>query len=125
MKIKTPEEYVKSLPTEYVNHIEELRRIIKETLPVVEELISYQVICFKYHYMLVGIGTKKNNCSFYTMSPKLLKKMKSELVGIKHSDSTIYFPLNKELPVDLIKEIVQERMIENEQIADFNEKILT
>ena len=123
MKIKTPEDYIKSLPKEYVGHIEQLRRIVKETLPVVEELISYQIICFKYHYMLVGIGTKKNNCSLYTMNPKLLKKMKSELNGIKHSDSTIYFPLSKDLPIELIKDIVQERMIENEQKAHFSGKI--
>ena len=73
--------------------------------------------------MLVGIGTKKNHCSFYTMSPSLLKKMERSLHEMKYTKSTIYFPLDKELPEQLIKDIIQERIIENEQKAHFSGKI--
>jgi len=123
MKIKTPDEFVEKQPPEYRSHLEQLRTIIKETIPVAEELISFQVICYKYHYLLVGLGTKKGNCSFYTMSPGLVRRMKNELDGIKYSESTIYFPIEKELPVELIKEIIQERIIENEQRADLKKII--
>ena len=118
MKIKTPEEFVDRQPDEYREHLENFRRIIKETIPIADELISYQVICYKYHYMLVGIGTKKDNISFYTMSPRLVKRMADSLQDFKYTESTIYFPIKKELPHKLIVELIQERIIENEQRAD-------
>ena len=118
MKIKTPEEFVEKQPDEYHPHIEQLRKIIKETIPVAEETISFQVIVYKYHYLLVGIGTKKGNCSFYIMDSNIIKNYEDELKEYKFTESTIYFPINKELPVELIKELVQEKIIENEQRAD-------
>lgn len=118
MKIKTPDEFVAKQPEEYRPHIEQLRKIVKETIPVAEETISFQVIVYKYHYLLVGIGRKKGNCSFYIMDSNIIKNYEGELKGYKFTDSTIYFPLEKELPEDLIRELVQEKIIENEQRAD-------
>lgn len=118
MKIKTPDEFVAKQGVEYRPHIEELRKIVKETIPVATENISFQVITYKYHFLLVGIGTKKGNCSFYVMDSNVIKKYEEELKDYQFTDSTIYFPITKKLPVDLIKEIVQEKIIENEQRAD-------
>ena len=118
MKIKTPEEFVHKQPVEYHGHIEKIRDVIKETIPIAEEIISFQAICYKYNYLLVGIGTKKGNCSLYIMHSKVIKEFEEELKDFEHTDSTIYFPIDKPLPIDLIKELVQERIIENEQRLD-------
>ena len=118
MKIKSPDEFVEKQPEEYRPHIEQLRKIIKATIPVAEETISFQVIVYKYHYLLVGIGTKKGNCSFYIMDSNIIKNYEEELKDYKFTESTIYFPINKELPNDLIRELVLEKIIENEQRAD-------
>ncbi|MFC2084712.1 iron chaperone [Bacteroidota bacterium] len=111
--LENAEDYVARQPLEFRETLEKLRTIIKETIPDAEELICYQVICYKYKYILVGIGTIRNYCSFYTMSQKLVNRMKSQLKDVKLSGPTLHLPLNKPLPIDLIKKIIRERVIEN------------
>lgn len=120
--IKTADDYVASQPLEHQATLEQLRVFIKETVPEAEEMISYQVICYKYIYSLVGIGATRQFCSFYTMSSSLAKAMKSELSGIKVSGTTLHFPPNEPLPFSLINRIIQIRMQENEAKAMLKKK---
>ena len=108
------DEYIATQPDDFRPALYELRAIIKSLVPGATESISYQVPCFKHHYMLVGIGVNKNFCSLYTMSPPLVKKLKDELKGVKVSGATIHFTPDESLPVELIKRIVTLRMQENE-----------
>jgi uncharacterized protein YdhG (YjbR/CyaY superfamily) len=94
-----------------------MREIILSVVPQAEESISYQIPCFKYLYMLVGVGTNKNSCSFYTMSPPLVKQLKDELKDIKTSGATLHFAPNKPLPEELITKIVKARIKQNESLA--------
>lgn len=120
--VKTPDDYISQQPVEYREMLETLRSIIQSVASKAEETISYQVIVYKYLYMLVGIGTSKGYCSFYTMNPVLVKKMKADLKGIKHSGSTIHFPPGERLPVQLIKKIVTARLKENKERAEQKKK---
>ncbi len=97
--------------------LEELRSVIRSVATGADELISYQVPSFKYHYMLVGFGVNKNYCSLYTMSPGIVKSLERELADVKVSGATLHFPPGEKLPVSLIKKIVKLRMKENEARA--------
>ena len=113
---KTPvEEYIERQPEEFQNMLTEMRVQIRTLVPDAEEVFSYQVGCFKHHYMLVGIGVTKNSCSLYTMSPKLVKEMKARLKseGVKVSGATLHFNPDEPLPVEIIEEIVKKRIQEN------------
>lgn len=117
MKNPTPHdtlEYILLQPEKFRSMLEQLRDIILSEVPEAEEVISYGIPCFKYHYMLVGIGVTKTACSFYTMNPELVKSMKKELADIKHSGSTLHFPSDNPLPENLIRKIIQIRIKENE-----------
>jgi uncharacterized protein YdhG (YjbR/CyaY superfamily) len=94
-----------------------LHALIKSIIPGAEETFSYQVHCFKYIYMLVGIGANKKYCSLYTMSSKLVKQMKNELAGCKLSGMTLHFNPGEPLPTEIITRIVLARMQENEMLA--------
>jgi uncharacterized protein YdhG (YjbR/CyaY superfamily) len=109
--------YVSLQPKEFRAGLIRMREIILSVVPQAEESISYQIPCFKYLYMLVGVGTNKNSCSFYTMSPPLVKQLKNELKDIKVSGATLHFSPNKPLPEDLIVKIVKTRMKQNESLA--------
>ena len=109
--------YVFLQPEQFRPSLVRLREIILSVVPQAEETISYQIPCFKYLYMLVGVGTNKKFCSFYTMSPALVKEMANELKGIKVSGATIHFKPGEHLPVELIIKIVKARMIQNEQLS--------
>jgi len=111
------DEYIAMQPAEFQPGLNELRAIVKGLVPQATESISYQVPCFKYHYMLVGIGVNKNFVSLYTMSPPLVKKMKDELKGVKVSGATIHFAPGEPLPVKLVESIVKARVKENEAKA--------
>ncbi|MGN8068438.1 iron chaperone [Mucilaginibacter sp. SG564] len=111
------DEYIAQQPAAFRAILEKLRLIIKDTVPQAIEMISYQLPCYKYHYMLVGIGVNKKYCSFYTMNPSLVKSMKDELKDIRVSGSTLHFAPGEALPVELIRKIISERMMQNEILA--------
>lgn len=108
------DEYIAMQPEAFRPALHELRAIIKSVAPQAEELISYQVPSFKWHYMLVGFGVTKKFCSLYPMSTSINKKMTDELKGVKISGTTLHFTPDEPLPVELIKKIVFTRMQENE-----------
>lgn len=94
-----------------------LRSLVREEVPEAEELISYGIPCFKHHTMLVGIGVTKRDCSFYTMNPDLVKRMRDDLRGIKHAGATLRFPPGEPLPEALLRRIIRIRVRENEEKA--------
>jgi uncharacterized protein YdhG (YjbR/CyaY superfamily) len=108
------DEYINMQPAQFKPGLHELRSIIKSLVPQAEEMISYQVPCFKYHYMLVGIGVNKKYLSLYPMTSSLIKKMGDELKGIKISGTTLHFVPGEPLPRTLIEKIVRIRIQENE-----------
>lgn len=109
------EEYIERQPALFRKKLSEMRHLINTLVPQAEEVFSYQVGCFKLQYMLVGIGVTKNSCSLYTMSPGLVKEMKSRLKneGIQVSGATLHFDPDEPLPVAIIEEIIQKRIQEN------------
>lgn len=116
MSMFTVDDFIAGQPEEYRATLEELRGVIRDAAPGAEELISYQVPSFKYHYMLVGFGVNKKYCSLYTMSPPLVKELKEEIgkAGATASGATVHFVPGKKLPAALIRKIVKLRMRQNE-----------
>lgn len=114
---KNAEEYIAQQQVEFRATLKKLRSIILTTVPQAVESISYQIPCYKYLYMLVGIGVNKKYCSFYVMNPGLVKTLKNELKDIKTSGSTLHFAPDEPLPVNLIKKIILTRASQNEILA--------
>lgn len=111
------DDYLEKLEEEFKPCLIKLREIILSIIPSTEESFSYQVHCFKHVYMLCGIGVTKCFCSFYTMSPPLMKKMKEELKGYNVSGATVHFKPDEPLPEDVIRKIVLTRVSDNEALA--------
>jgi uncharacterized protein YdhG (YjbR/CyaY superfamily) len=114
---KNIDDYIAMQPQAFHETLHQLRAIIKSAAPEAEEVISYQLPAFKYHYMLVSFGASKQYCSLYTMSSTLTKTMKDELKGVKVSGTTLHFEPGTRLPVSLIKKIVKIRLNENKERA--------
>lgn len=109
----TVDEYLKMLPDDAHNALQRLRNIIKSVVPDAKERISYMVPIISLNRDLVGFSSQKNHCSFYTMSPALVKRMEKELRNYKVSGATIHFKPDEPLPESLIKKIVKERIRES------------
>ena len=93
--------------------LEKLRKIILSVAPDSEEVISYAMPAFKYHGMLVGFAEWKNHSGFYPWNSRTVNEFKEELKGYNTSKGAIQFPLDKPIPIALVKKIVKARMKEN------------
>ncbi len=73
---------------------------------------------FKLNGNLVWFGAFKNHIGFY---PKrsAIEEFREELAGYEISDvqGTVKFPLDKPIPLELIREIVKFRVAENLRAA--------
>jgi uncharacterized protein YdhG (YjbR/CyaY superfamily) len=69
---------------------------------------------FKLHGSLVGFAAFKDHCSFFPMSSTLIEAHKNELSGYRTSKGTIQFTADKPLPAALVRQLVKQRIEENE-----------
>jgi uncharacterized protein YdhG (YjbR/CyaY superfamily) len=92
--------------------LEQIRQAIKTTAPKAEEVISYGMPAFKFHGMLVYFAAFKNHIGFYAL-PSGNEAFQKELSAYKQGKGSIQFPLDKPVPLALIKKIVKFRVKEN------------
>lgn len=112
---QTIDEYHQVFTGETLQRIQAIRKIINDLVPDAEELISYQIPCFKYHGYLIYYSAYDNHISLsYPFTADFWEHFKTDLQGYKTSKSVIQFPANKALPEKLIKAIVAFRKKENE-----------
>jgi uncharacterized protein YdhG (YjbR/CyaY superfamily) len=104
--------YIKTFPKEIQKILETIRQTIKITSPDVEEAISYQIPTFKLNGNLVHFAAFKNHIGFYPGS-KAIKIFRKDLAKFKSSKGAVQFPLDKPMPLSLIKKIVKHRVKEN------------
>ncbi len=109
----TIDEYISTFPQEVQLLLQLMRSTIKKTAPEATEIISYQMPTFYYHGNLVHFAAYKHHIGFYP-SPSGILKFEKELKKYKYSKGAIQFPINQELPLDIIIQIVKFRMHENE-----------
>ena len=110
----TIDEYIAAFPKNVQNVLQQIRHAIKEVAPEAEETISYNMPAFKLKGKLVWFGAFKNHIGFYPRE-SAIKGFQERLVGyeVSKAQGTIKFPLDKPVPLDLIKEMVKFRVEEN------------
>jgi uncharacterized protein YdhG (YjbR/CyaY superfamily) len=109
---KNVDAYIARQPVEVGVRLERLRKLIKEIVPEVEEIISYGMPAYKYHGILVWFAGHKNHIGFYPKASGIAV-FKKELSVYKNAKGSVQFPLDKVLPVGLITKIVKYRAKEN------------
>lgn len=114
---KDVDEYLATVPKNQRLALENLRNIIKTTVPEAEEVISYRIPTYKYKGPLVHFAAFKDHLSFFGVNKSVLEKFKSELKDHKISGTTIHFSPQNPLPEEIVKKIVKIRMKENEERA--------
>jgi len=108
----TIDEYICSFPNNIQNILEKVRLTIKKVAPEATEAISYQMPTFRLNGNLVHFAAFKNHIGFYP-TPSGISKFKSEIAKYKNAKGSVQFPLNKEIPYDLISRITKFRVEEN------------
>ncbi len=112
----TVDEYISRFPPKVQATMQKLRKTIRAVAPKAEEVISYQIAGYKYYGMLIFFAGWKDHISVYP-APRGNDTFKKELAAYKGGKGTVQFPLDKPIPFDLVKRMVQFRVKENEEKA--------
>lgn len=113
MPTLTVDSYIKSTPKAAHAKLKQLREIILSVAPEAEEKISYSMPMYKLGSPLVGFAAWKNHVALYPWNGSFTAQHQDLLKKYETSAGTIKFPLDKPLPVMLIKKIVRLRVTEN------------
>lgn len=111
-KPETIDEYISLYPPKVQDILQKVRMVIKKAAPDAMEAIKYQLPTFVLNGNLVHFGAFKNHIGFYP-APSGISVFKQELSAYESGKGSIQFPLDKEIPFDMISRIVQFRVQEN------------
>ncbi|PYT70308.1 MAG: hypothetical protein DMG39_16150 [Acidobacteria bacterium] len=112
---KNVEEYLARVPEPARSALKKIRAAIRSVVPrKATETISYRIPAFKSEEgMLVWFAAFSDHCSLFPTAA-IMAKFKSQLKGFSVSKGTIHFPIDKPLPMALIKKIVRGRVAQLE-----------
>lgn len=114
--VNTVDDYLATVPQQSRKAFLELRNTVRSAVPrEAEEIISYRIPAFKHKRVLVWYAAFANHCSLFPTA-SVIEQFKDELKEFPKSKGTIQFPLDKPLPLALIKKIVKARVAEAEAL---------
>jgi len=114
MKPKTIEEYIYSAPAEIQEKLWHLHDCIRTVAPGAKEELKWRMPAYSYQKILVTFAVFKKHIGFYPM-PSAIKAFAKELAKYKTAEGSVQFPLDKPLPLTLVKKIVQFRVKESKE----------
>ncbi len=112
IKYSSIDQYITEAPAEVKQILINIRSLISEKAPEAVSCIAYNMPAFKYHKKpLVYFAAFKNHIGFYAL-PSGNVAFQKELTKYKTGKGSIQFPLDQEIPYDLIGQIVEFRVVE-------------
>jgi uncharacterized protein YdhG (YjbR/CyaY superfamily) len=105
----TTKEYFGKLTKDKSKLLTEVKTAIKKAVPKAEEITQYGVPAFKLGKNKVAYAIFTNHIGIYP-TPKVIKHFKEELKDYKQSKGAIQFPIEKPLPIALIKKITKHAL---------------
>jgi uncharacterized protein YdhG (YjbR/CyaY superfamily) len=116
---KTVDEYLAGVPEPARSTLNKVRAVIRSVVPAeTSETISYGIPTFKYKGSLVAFAAFAKHCSFFPLGSSALKGFERELKDFRRSKGTLHFPVDKPMPVGLVKKIVKARIAQNERKSE-------
>ena len=106
------DEYIAAQPKTVQSRLQQIRSAIAQAAPDASEKISYQMPTFYLNGNLVHFAAFENHIGFYP-TPGGVKAFQEELSGYKYAKGSIQFPINRPVPLTLIRKIVTFRVEEN------------
>ena len=110
-KPKTIDEYIQAAPEEVQERLHELRACILAAAPDATESLKWGMPAFSYQRILVTFAVFKHHLGFYP-TQSAVKAFAKSLRKFKTAKDSIQFPLEKPLPLPLIRKITAFRVRE-------------
>jgi uncharacterized protein YdhG (YjbR/CyaY superfamily) len=119
--IKTIDDYIASFPSDVQVLLEQVRGEIRKAAPDAEEAIKYQIPTFTLNGNLVHFAAFKHHIGFYP-GPSGIKEFEDELSSYNSAKGSVQLPIDKPMPLSLIRRIVRFRVKEAEAKATASKK---
>lgn len=115
-RTKTVVSYIASCPKPAQAKLKQLRAVIRKAAPKAEEHVSYGMPYYAYKGRLAYFGLAANHIGLY-IPPPVIREFARELKGYTTATATVQLPLNRKLPVGLIRKLITARMRKNDAKA--------
>src|SRR5882672_5245230 len=105
-------EYINAAPKEAQKKLREMRACIRASAPGAQESLKWGMPAFSYRRILVTFAAFKHHIGFYP-TPSAVSAFTDELSKFVTAKGSIQFPLEKPLPLALIRKITAFRVRES------------
>jgi uncharacterized protein YdhG (YjbR/CyaY superfamily) len=109
---KTMTEYINAAPKEAQNKLRGMRACIRASAPGAKESLKWGMPAFSYRRILVTFAAFKHHIGFYP-TPSAVRAFANDLSKFATANASIQFPLEKPLPLSLIRKITAFRVRES------------
>lgn len=120
-EVASIDQYIQGFPKDVQALLSTMRAVIAKAAPQATEKISYQMPTFYLNGNLVHFAAFASHIGFYP-APSGVSAFKEELGAYTYAKGSIQFPIDKPLPLELIKRIVEFRASENSKMVDKRKK---
>ncbi|MGI6105709.1 MAG: DUF1905 domain-containing protein [Raoultibacter sp.] len=108
---QTIDEYIARYPKEIQERMEKLRAVILACSSDISEKISWGMATFVLNGNLVHFAGEKKHIGFHP-APSAIESFCDQLKEYKTSKGTVQFPYDKPMPYELIRKMVEFRVLE-------------
>jgi len=111
--MKTIDEYIETHEPEIQKTLNEIRDFIKTEVPQATEKISYGMPTFYLNGNLIHFAAFADHYSFFPSPSGIDVFFEKELAPYRAGKGTLRFPIDKPIPWDIIKKVIQFRVKES------------
>src|SRR5713226_6463660 len=109
---KSITEYIKAAPKEAQKKLREMRACIRTSAPGAKESLQWGLPAFSHRRILIMFGAFKHHIGFYRTA-SAVRAFANDLSKVGTAKGSIQFPLEKPLPLPLIRKITAFRIRES------------
>lgn len=107
----TVDEYIAGFPPEVREILKAVRAAVRQAAPEAQETIKYQMPTYVLNGNLVSFGAYKHHIGLYPTSAAM-DPFADELAPYLAAKSSLRFPLDQPMPLELIAKVVRARVEE-------------
>lgn len=107
---KSVAEYLARVPEPARSALNQMRAAVRGVMPPdATEVISYNIPAFRHEKVLVWYAAFADHCSLFPTAA-VIEQFQDDLKAYKTAKGTVQFPLDKPLPLELIRKITRARV---------------
>jgi uncharacterized protein YdhG (YjbR/CyaY superfamily) len=110
----TISDYIANYPKNGASRLRDIRKVIASEVPEAKEAIKYGIPTYVYNGNLISFAGYKRHIGMYPLPHAPSPELRMEMQPYFAEKSTLQFPHDKPLPLELIRKVVQARVKDSE-----------